>query len=408
MNKSDARPIDPKQRIVLLDALRGFALLGIVIANFPEFSLWSFMSEGERLGIAGYGFDRVVNWLIYFLVDGKFYTIFSILFGIGFSIIIERSQSKGANGMLIFYRRMFLLLFIGLFHMFFIWSGDILLLYAVIGMLLPFFSSCSYRALFRWVLLFLLLPIGVEILRDIYGAVVPAILYNKWWSVAAANGINEDNFATWLRDAHDYRHMFAFLSQGAVERMWEFVVGSRYFRVLGLFIIGLYIGRSKMLYHLKDYRDMIRKAFVVSALIGIPVSLLYAWSCISSHPFGEVVHSVLYTFSVYPLATAYITGLSLLYLKHGNLGMWTWLAYPGRMALTCYISQSLFGILIFYGIGLGLGTSVNLFLVTFIALMVFVVEMLLSRLWFRYFLFGPIEWVWRMLTYAKRFPIMLE
>lgn len=57
MNKSDARPIDPKQRIVLLDALRGFALLGIVIANFPEFSLWSFMSEGERLGIAGSGFD---------------------------------------------------------------------------------------------------------------------------------------------------------------------------------------------------------------------------------------------------------------------------------------------------------------------------------------------------------------
>ena len=163
-----------------------------------------------------------------------------------------------------------------------------------------------------------------------------------------------------------------------------------------------------MLYHLKDYRDMIRKAFVFSALIGIPVSLLYAWSCISSHPFGEVVHSVLYTFSVYPLATAYITGLSLLYLRHGSLGMWTWLAYPGRMALTCYISQSLFGIFIFYGIGLGFGTSVNLFLVTFIALTVFVVEMLLSRLWFKYFRFGPIEWVWRMLTYAKRFPIMLE
>ena len=163
-----------------------------------------------------------------------------------------------------------------------------------------------------------------------------------------------------------------------------------------------------MLYHLEDYRKLIRKVFVVSALIGIPVSLLYAWSCISSHQFGEVVHSVLYTFSVYPLATAYITGLSLLYLKHGNLSMWTWLAYPGRMALTCYISQSLFGIFIFYGIGLGFGTSVNLFLVTFIALTVFVVEMLLSRLWFRYFRFGPIEWVWRMLTYAKRFPIMLE
>ena len=405
---SDARPVDPKKRIVLLDALRGFALLGIAVANYPEFSLWTFMSDSEQLAIAGSGLDRFINCLICFLIEGKFYSIFSFLFGIGFVIIIEHSRSRGASGMVIFYRRMFILLMIGLSHLLFIWSGDILVLYAAIGMILPLFSSCSDKALLRWTLLFLLLPIVVEILRAIFGAVVPTMVYEKWWSVAYANGINEDNFATWLRDANDYQHVFAFLCQGAVERMWEFVVSSRYFRVLGLFIIGLYVGRSKMLYHLGDYRDSLRKIFIVSVLIGIPLSLLYVWSSMSSRPFGQVVHCVLYTFSVYPLAAAYVTGLCLIYLRRSQLGIWKWLSFSGRMALTCYISQSLFGIFIFYGVGLGLGTSVNLLAVTLIALTVFVIETLLCRLWLTYFRFGPIEWVWRMLTYGKRISIWRE
>lgn len=181
MNMTNASPVDPRKRIVILDALRGFALLGIVCANFPEFSLWSFMSGETREAIPYSAFDKIVNWLLYIFIDGKFYTIFSILFGIGFSIIIERARSRGANGMAIFHRRMILLLLIGVSHMLFLWSGDILTLYAAMGLLLPLFSRCDDKTLLRWALFFLLLPVIVEVFRAICGDFLSSALYDAWW-----------------------------------------------------------------------------------------------------------------------------------------------------------------------------------------------------------------------------------
>ena len=115
-----------KQRYVILDALRGFALLGICLANFPEFSLYSFLSAGEAAQLQTPGFDRVLRYLLYFFVDGKFYTIFSVLFGIGFSIILRNARAAGGTGMRFFYRRMLCLLVIGLMHLWLLWSGDML------------------------------------------------------------------------------------------------------------------------------------------------------------------------------------------------------------------------------------------------------------------------------------------
>lgn len=89
-----------------MDVLRGLALLGIALANFPEFSLYSFLSVEAADAMPTAGIDRVVHYLQYIFIDGKFYTIFSLLFGIGFSIIIANAMKRGANGFRIFYRRM--------------------------------------------------------------------------------------------------------------------------------------------------------------------------------------------------------------------------------------------------------------------------------------------------------------
>lgn len=132
-----------KNRIVTLDALRGFALLGIALANFPEFSLWTFLDHETQMKMQTGSLDAIVRCLQYLLVDGKFYTIFSVLFGIGFYIIISHAIQRGANGFRIFYRRMLILLIIGLAHLMLLWSGDILMLYAAIGMLLPLFRNCK-------------------------------------------------------------------------------------------------------------------------------------------------------------------------------------------------------------------------------------------------------------------------
>ena len=213
-----------RKRYVVLDALRGFAILGIILANFPEFSLWSFSDPSAWTRA-----DRVTRAVLTFFVDGKFYTLFSFLFGIGFSIQIENAGGKLKT----FYRRMAVLFLIGLLHLCFLWSGDIIMLYAVCGMCLPLFRKLSRRGTVCAALAFLLLPIVCELF---IGTSLADPLEAEQWRICGLYGITEANFGTWLADAHTYREVLQFLHQGSVERMWEFVSAHRYFKVMGLFV----------------------------------------------------------------------------------------------------------------------------------------------------------------------------
>ena len=430
MEKTAVGPV--KKRFVVLDALRGFALLGIILANFPEFSLWTFQTPEALEQLPAPALDRALRFLLYVFVDGKFYTIFSILFGIGFCIIIGNIMRRSPlgpdgkpqtlRGFLIFYRRMTVLAIIGLCHMLLIWSGDILLLYALMGMLLPLFWSCTDRALLRWAAFFLLLPIGIEVVRSIIGWSLAEIPYKLWWDTCDRYGITEDNFGTWLRDADTYRGMSQFLMQGAWERLWEFVDGNRYFRVLGLFLIGMYIGRRRLYAAVTPNENgspdasessgktiaRLRMIAGWGSVIGLPLSIVYAWSATSDHPLGNIVHCLLYTFSVYPLGLAYIAIFALLFRRSAQAPFWRMLAYPGRMALTNYLSQSLCGVILFYGIGFGLGANVSLLTTEILALCVFGGQIIVSALWLHFCQFGPLEWLWRMLTYARWMPLLKE
>ena len=119
---------------------------------------------------------------------------------------------------------------------------------------------------------------------------------------------------------------------------------------------------------------------------------------------GLTDHSLLYAVSVVPMAFSYIAAVCLLFMRRPD-----WLAplgLPGRMALTCYIMQSVIGVLLFYGLGLGLGTTFGLITIELTAVIVFLFQIVVCRLWLRYFRFGPLEWVWRMLTYGRYFPIL--
>ncbi|MCR5180169.1 MAG: DUF418 domain-containing protein [Bacteroidaceae bacterium] len=390
-------PTAERQRHVILDLLRGLALLGIALANFPEFALWTFLSEEQQAALPTASLDRVVRYLQYLLVDGKFYTIFSLLFGIGFSLILAH------HGRRLFLRRMLILVVIGFLHLMFIWSGDILLLYAVGGLLLTLIVKVSDRNLLVVALLLILVPVGLDALTEYRELDFARPFYERWWQVATSQGITEANFATWLRDAQSYPQMFAFLLQGACERMWEFVEGHRLPKVVGLFILGYLIGKRQLYARLPGLP--LRHIALWSSLLGFPLSALYAWSATSDRPWGLTLHSLLYALSVVSLAAAYIAAVCLFYLRRPQAPVHRWLAAPGRMALTNYISQSLTGIFLFYGVGLGFGTSVGLIYVEAIALSVFLCQILLSRLWLRYFRFGLLEWIWRLLTYGHYFPL---
>ncbi len=403
---SNISPVSTSQRHIFLDALRGFALLGVCLANYPEFSLYTFQPDAVAEAMPSAPADKIVRFLLYLVVDGKFYTLFSLLFGIGFSIIISHAAARGADGFKIFYRRMAILALIGCTHLMLIWSGDILLLYAVLGMLLPLFRDMSDRKILSTAIILLLLPVLIDGVAELTGAFPARYPYDQWWRYAGLYGITDDNFGTWLRDACTYREVHQFLIQGAWERMYEFVDGNRYFKVMGLFLIGFVIGRRKIYADLAAHKALLNKVALWGCAAGIPTSLLYAISGVNSHPFGPTVHTVLYTISVYPLGFAYAALLGLFCIHHKGWIVWRIFAAPGRMALTNYISQSVIGMFLFYGIGLGLGAGVGLWETELIAAGVFAFQILFSMSWLAVFRFGPLEWIWRMLTYGKWLGIM--
>lgn len=379
-----------KKRYVVLDALRGFALLGIILANFPEFSLWTFADPAAHTPL-----DRVVRALQYFFIDGKFYTLFSLLFGMGFSIQLENAGQRTGT----FYRRMTVLFLIGLLHLLFLWSGDILMLYAAMGMLLPLFRRLPTKGLLAAAGFFFVLP-------TVFDAAFPHMadpLEAAYWRLCDRYGITEANFGTWLRDIDGYGDMSRFLRMGAVERMWEFVSSHRYFKVLGLFLLGYSIGRQRIFADLAAYKAMLKRVLTFGLALGLPVSVLYTWSCMDGS--STVLRDVFYLLSVYPMGLAYAAGFSLLFERRPEAAAWRFFAAPGRMACTNYLGQSVFGILLFYGIGLGLGAGVDLLATELIALGVYVVQVLFSRSWLERFRFGPVEWVWRMITYGQKLPM---
>lgn len=399
-------PVQPRKRFIILDVLRGIALLGICLANFPEFSLYTFQKSEVAASMPTAGIDRVVRFLQYLFIDGKFYTLFSLLFGIGFSIILSNAQRKAINGFRIFYRRMGILALIGLAHLIFIWSGDILLLYALVGVLLPLFLNLCDKKLLWLSAGFILFPVVVDVLTTVGGVNLsdPAVRLQQYY--CGLYGITDDNFGIWLRDADSYGDVFRFLIQGAFVRVQEFIDGHRALKVMGLFILGYYIGRNRLYANLEDKKEWLKKVCRIGFLAGFPASLLYAWSAVNHHPAGLVLHSLLYAVSVVPVGLAYISGICLLFLRKREWRIWEYLAAPGRMALTNYIGQSVIGMLLFYGIGLGLGASIGLSGTELIAAGVFLFQITFSTIWLHYFQYGPLEWIWRMQTYGRRLSIL--
>lgn len=401
-----AAPIRPKERFIILDSLRGLALLGICLANFPEFSLYTFLHDNVTAAMPAAGIDRIVKYLQYILIDGKFYTMFSLLFGMGFSIILSNTMRTSANGLRVFYRRMALLLIIGALHLMLLWSGDILMLYALLGFLLPLFRRVSDRGLLLTSATLILLPIALDALKTLYHLEpsAPAIRLQQYF--CTKYGITTDNFAYWLKKADNYPDVLRFLVQGAFVRIQEFIDGNRPFKVMGLFLLGFYLGRNRLYAQPEEHKTLLRQISLYGAVTGLPASALYALSALNGHPWGLVAHSALYALGVFPLGLAYMSAACLWYLRHKENALFKILAAPGRMALTNYIGQSLCGMLLFYGTGFGLGARLGLASVTMIALAVYLAETLFSLIWLRFCRFGPLEWLWRMLTYRKKLPLL--
>lgn len=402
-------PVSLSERAHILDILRGIALLGICLANYPAFSLYVFQTPEVVARMPTATIDKWVDYFHFTFIDGKFYSLFSLLFGIGFSIILLRTRSKGL-GLSIFYRRIVILLLMGLAHTLLLWQGDILLLYALIGLCLPLFRNVPDGKLIFLSALLIMFPIVMDLIK---------VLTDNQWNIskplerlalASFNsiGITETNWRTWFVDHPTYVDLLRYNQSGILARYTGLLENNRAFKVLGMFLLGLYVGRKLIYSKLEENKGFLRKVQIWGFGIGIPMSVAYAYLSLDDRHLPEafaLMDTSAYAFSVVPLSLAYTSTICIWFLKGSHSKLLKLFSAPGRMALTNYILQTLLGILIFYGVGFGFGAKTGLIYVIFIAIGIYALEIIFSHFWLKYFNYGPLEWLWRQLTYGKRFPL---
>ena len=402
-----AAPVRPGRRIEVLDVLRGLAIFGIFVINLESFALYDFLPASERGDLPLAALDRSTLFVHRLLFLGKFYTLFSLLFGIGFAIQLSRARERGSDPVPLYGRRLAILLGFGLVHLY-LWSGDILVLYAVLGFALLGFRGWSDRALLAAAAVLIALPVAQEaLIAATDGALDPgAPLLLLADRVDARLGYVEGSDVL-VVGRGGWEGLLRWNAAGPFWR-WSLILSEgREFKVLGVFLIGLVIGRGALLADLARRRRLLGLVLLFGTVIGLHANAALAllWETQWERP---VLTAAAYALGVVPLGLAYAAGTALLWLRPWGRRVLGVFAPVGRTALSNYLLQTAIGIGVFYGVGLGLGGTMGPTLWTGFAIAVFALQVVASALWLRSFRYGPMEWLWRRLTYGRPLPNRLR
>ncbi|MCP3984435.1 MAG: DUF418 domain-containing protein [bacterium] len=402
-----AGPIAEGERAEILDVLRGFALLGIFVAHVPGLSGWDYLPVSDQAAL-DFGSDATLQFFRDVFVRGKFYSLFSLLFGFGFAIQQASAHRRGVAFAAQFRRRQIGLLALGIMHSAF-WHGDILLTYAVLGLLLIPFADTHPRRLLRWavglfalrglwgVLMFLLAgsleSIGGSAVADDAGridvmgsvnAVMAGYYSPDWWEMLVAN-------ARFLR------------------LKWLLVLyEGKLVSIAACFLSGVALGKWRVHERIAELSLELRRVAWVAGCVGVAGNLWLAtlWPVVPAYPptATGVFTNLLYAVAVPSLTIAIAAVLSLLWIHGIGRRFLGAFAPPGRMALTTYLSQTAIGIGAFYGVGFGLRGTISLAEGLALAFCVFGLQAMIAWYWLRTFRYGPFEWGWRCYTYGRLLP----
>ena len=390
-----------RERILALDLLRGVALAGILIMNIQSFS----MPSAAYINPTAYGDLTAWNkwvWIISHLVaSGKFMSIFSILFGAGVLIFIENAISRGDHAARLHFRRMGWLLLFGMIHGYLLWSGDILVCYSLCGMLIWFFRNRSADRLLRAAFIFFLIPMLLGIL---WAFTMP------FWDAGSVESMLE----TWSPDAKSISLIVERMRGGWLEQMKVRVphtismqttvfMAETAWRVISMMLLGMFLLKREVL-TAKRSRSFYTRMTLIGLFSGYLLSAIGVW--MNFHKGWTLEYSMFlggqfnYVGSL-AVALGYI-GLLMLIVKSDRFQVFTRaFSALGRTAFSNYIFQTLICTLIFYGTGLGLFGSVERKYHLLIVFGIWILQILLTTLWLNRFRQGPLEWLWRRLSYRR-------
>lgn len=404
------RPVSNKDRILFLDVLRGLAIFFIFLANTPMFLGSAFYPAELKESLATYTIDYWVDMFVLVFVGGKFYSIFALLFGIGLVVQQRSAERNGIPFKPFFRRRLAGLLLIGLIHLFLLWLGDILALYAVIGFILLWMIDFNDRKLLIWATVLLFMPLVHIAILGFTGFFYPIWFFETFDIYAQSFGIPMSDWMGTGQEMADPLTILAvsdfwlFLKLNLISpliRIGDLLFDGRVFKVLAMFLIGVWAGRRIFEKDLLNDVPLLQKIALWGFVIGIPANIMRA--VIQEGSFDEATGTLLsffmYAVGVAPLACAYAASIAL-WVKSRPSHL-TWIAPIGKTALTNYLFQTVISIILYYGIGFGLSGTIGSSVGTLIAVGIFAVQVVVSTFWLKKYQYGPVEWTWRRMTYGK-------
>ncbi len=402
-------PVQTNEREIFMDVLRGFAILGIFIANLGSGFSWYRESAHLTGSWLLPALDHKISYLHQMLIEGKFYSIFSLLFGWGIALQVKRGMAKGIDATPTIKRRLAFMLLLGAIHLL-IWSGDIVFFYALLGFLLLPFRKFSNKTLLITGGIFILLPIVLYAAKMHWQWLnAPAgILFDTGEKIDHAINRNssQEDFNNLLKTG-TWWDIFKGNLAGFFFRYGYLFFVSRIPKVLGMFLIGYVVGRSDFYKNIAQHKKLLYVVIAVGLLIGLPANyyLAHYMTLYEGDYFNLKINgfyqTVAYALGVAPLALTYVALFMLTFQTGLGKKILAVFAPVGKMAFTNYIMQSIIGNFVFLGPGLGYMGQVGPFYYTLFGIAVFIVQIIISTIWLKYFNYGPLEWLWRSGTYRK-------
>ncbi|NNF18588.1 MAG: DUF418 domain-containing protein [Flavobacteriaceae bacterium] len=398
-NDVNPQPTRGTERISLLDVYRGFAIFGIFVVNIVIMNS-TFLNQDEFAKQWTSAIDQFSERILQLFFYTKFFPIFSLLFGLGIAMQAVKLKENGNFSFSFFGRRMFILFLIGALHIIFLWSGDVLNLYALLGLLVTVSIKRSNKLILSLALFFILFPFYDPLFQSLF----ELFHFRPESFLAVYDGAEVNRIIS--RGSY---------MEGMVLRLREYMANiPMLFGYLGpmalsMFLLGLYLGKNKIYNKLETFIDRIKKPLILLTLVTNAYRLIFLFLLPGYEWYSNPILRPY-------LIKAMIVSDVLMGLFYLWLIGWLWyktkfrfvlnpLKYAGRMALTNYIAQSVIGLFLFSSLGLSLYETFSPSQSLLIAMGVFCFQVLYSKLWLSYFKYGPLEWAWRCLTYKKYIPL---
>jgi uncharacterized protein len=428
-----AAPVAESSRIKIIDMLRGVALLGILLMNIPGFSMPNYSFEAFKND------PNSINFWVYVLItivfEGKMRAMFSIIFGAGVLLFTANKGGIGKSVTPLFYRRMFWLVLFGLIHAHLIlWIGDILYLYGVCGMLLYLVRNVNPKYLIWAIPLVAIVDFtvgtiqyqGIREKRIAYSEATRAQGENKTLTQTQTKALvtwrevekdmmpnREDAKANTAKMKSDYSTIASYLRPLSIDGQTKYLPFDVW-DVFALMILGLVLYKWEFLngsWSNENYWKVIKIGYG----IGLPLviySFYYSFKHFSTLEANLVTmektpihwNRLIYPFQRILLSMAHLATLILLYKSGFAKNLFRRLVAVGQMAFTNYITHSIICTLFFFGYGLNYFGELEYYQIYYLVFAIWIFQLIMSPIWLKYFLFGPLEWLWRSLTYWKIQP----